>query len=65
MAGDMELMKELRRLKSGKGDMDELAETVDGVTGDREVAEQFTKVYRNLYKSAESTQEMDELQEKI
>ena len=31
---DMELMKELRRLKSGKGDMGELQETVDGVSGD-------------------------------
>ena len=65
MAGDMELMKELRRLKSGKGDMDELQETVYGVTGDREVAEQFAKVYHNLYTSAESTQGMDELEEKI
>ena len=38
MAGDMELMKELRRLKSGKGQIDELTETVDGVSGEREVA---------------------------
>ena len=41
MAGDMELMKELRRIKSGKGEIDELPETVDGVTGEREVADQF------------------------
>ena len=39
MAGDLELMKELRRLKSGKSEMDELPETVDGVSGERKVAD--------------------------
>ena len=65
MAGDMELMKELRRLKSGKGEMDELAESVDGVSGDCNVAEQFAKVYHNLYTSAESEEEMETLKVKI
>ena len=62
MAGDMELMKELRRIKSGKGEIDELPETVDGVTGEREVADQFRKVYQTLYTSAASEKGMDDLQ---
>ena len=65
MAGDIELMKELRRLKSGKGEMDDLAETMDGVSGERDVAEQFAKVYHNLYTSAESEDEMAALQVRI
>ena len=64
MTGDMELMKELRRLKTGKGELDELPDTVDGVTGERHVAEQFTKVYSNLYSSAGSVEGMAELQDK-
>ena len=39
MAGDMELWKELRRLKTGKGELDELPDTVDGVTGERHVVD--------------------------
>ena len=65
MAGDLELMKELRRLKSGKSELDELPETVDGVSGEREVADQFKKVYQNLYTSAPSEQGMEELQDKL
>jgi hypothetical protein len=65
MAGDMELMKELRRLKSGKGQIDELPENVDGVTGEHEVAEKFTQVYHNLYTSAACEQGMEELQVKL
>ena len=65
MAGDMELMKELRRLKSGKGEMDELSENMDGVSGEQNVAEQFAKVYHNLYTSAESEDGMGALKIKI
>ena len=65
MDEDMELMKELRRIKSGKGEIDELPETVDGVTGEREVADQFRKVYETLYTSAASEKGMDDLQQKL
>ena len=41
MAGDIELMKEMRRVESGKGNIDELTDTVDGVTGEHEVADKF------------------------
>ena len=63
MSGDIELMKELRRVKTGKGEADELAETVDGVTGEREIANTFSKVYG--YNSAGSKEEMEALQAKV
>jgi hypothetical protein len=65
MAGDIELMKELRRVRSGKGEVEELAETVDGVTGDRQVADRFREVYDTLYNSAESEAGMAQLQNRI
>ena len=61
-AGDVALMKEMRRVQSGKPAMDELADTVDGVTGQQEVANQFREVHNALYNSAESRDEMKELQ---
>ncbi len=64
MAGDIELMKEMKRLKTGKGEMDDLAETVDGETGEREIADKFAEVYNELYNSAESKTGMEELHKK-
>ena len=51
MAGDIELFKEMRRVKTRKGQMDELAETVDGVSGEQGVADTFAKIFDNLYNS--------------
>ena len=65
MNGDIELMKEMRRVKSGKGEMEELAETVDGSTGEDNVADQFKKVFESLYNSADSKVEMEVLQSKL
>ena len=65
MNGDIELMKEMRRVKSGKGEMEELAETVDGATGQENVANQFKQVFDSLYNSADSKAEMEVLQKKI
>ena len=65
MAGDLELMKELRRVKSGKGQMDELAESVDGVSGEHEIADRFAEIYKALYNSAGSQEGMAALQDKI
>ena len=65
MANDMELMKEMKRVKSGKGELDELAETVDGATGEDNVANQFKKAFETLYNSASSDEEMEELKMRI
>ena len=63
--GDMALMKEMRRVQSGKGALDELPDTVDGVTGLQDVANQFGDVHNALYNSAESKEELTELQNRI
>ena len=65
MAGDLELFKEMRRVKSGKGQMEEMAETVDGVTGQQGVADTFAKLFDALYNSSGSEEEMVDLQTKI
>ena len=65
MAGDIELFKEMHRAKTGTGQMDELAETVDGVSGEQGVADTFAKIFNNLYNSSESKQGMTELQDRI
>jgi hypothetical protein len=65
MAGDLALVKEMRRVQSGRGAMDELSDTVDGVTGRQEVADRFGAVHSALYNSAGSKEEMAKLQERI
>ena len=64
-AGDLALMKEMRRVKSGQPVTEELAESVDGVTGQQEVANQFAAVHSALYNSSESNDEMAELHGQI
>ena len=65
MAGDMALLKEMKQVQSGKGELDELPETVDGVKGQQEVADKFGEVHAALYNSAGSHEKMEELQRKI
>ena len=65
--GDVSLMKEMRRLQSGHGTAaaEELTDTVDGVTGQQEVADQFGAVYSALYNSAESDESMKQIEARI
>ena len=65
MAGDMALLKEMRRVQSGKGQLDELPDIVDGAIGQQEVADKFGEVHAALYNSAGSEDKMAELQGRI
>ena len=65
MDGDMALLREMKRLQSGKGELDNLPDMVDGVSGLQEVANEFKKVHEALYNSAGSEDKMAELQLKI
>ena len=65
MAGDIQLFKEMRRVKSGKGQMEEMAETVDGVTGEQGVADTFAGIFSTLYNSSGSEEEMARMQNRI
>ena len=65
MEGDLQLFKEMRRVRSGKGQMEEMSETVDGVTGEQGVADAFAGIFSTLYNSSGSKEEMEELQNSI
>ena len=58
-------MKEMKRLKTGNGPVEELTDNVDGVTGDHEVAGKFREVYEALYNSSPSDPEMTNLKVKF
>ena len=65
MAGDMALLKEMRKVQTGKSELEELPDMVDGVTGQQEVANKFGEVHAALYSSARSLENMAELQGRI
>ena len=65
MDEDIELFKEMRHVKSKKGQMDELAETVDKVALEQRVANTFAKIFDTLYNSLDSEQGMTESQDRI
>ena len=65
MSGDLDLFKEMKRVKSGGGQMEEMADTVDGSTGEEEIAGTFAKIFNTLYNSSESNAEMEEIQRKL
>ena len=65
MAGDLHLFKEMRRVRTGKGQMEEMAETVDGVSGEQGVADTFAEIFSTLYNSSGSESEMVVLQNQI
>ena len=45
--------------------MDEMDETVDGNTGEKEIADTFTAIFKTLYNSLESNEKMDDIQRKV
>ena len=48
MEGNIKLSKEMKRIKTGKGQKEEMAETVDGVTGQQEIADTFATIFKTL-----------------
>ena len=65
LKGDLDLFREMKRVRTGKTTMDELPEEVESAKGEDEIAEKFRQVYENLYNSSESEAEMDTIEEKI
>ena len=55
----------MQDVKSVKGQMEEMAETVDNVTGEQGVADTFTGIFNTLYNSSGSKEEMVELHKHI
>ena len=65
MSGDIDLMKEMRRVTVGKDHCDEYTEELDGVLGENDVLDKFKEVYESLYNSSGCENGMRTLEEKV
>ena len=65
MKGDVNLMREMKRVRTGKSAAEELPSEVEGAQGEEEIANKFKEVYEVLYNSAQSEEEMEALKLKI
>ena len=52
-------------VKTGDGQMEEIADTVDGATGEQGIADAFASIFKKLYNSSGSEVEMTELQDRL
>ena len=52
LSGDMDLIKEMKKVKSGCQVVKELPDNVGGAEGEQEICEKFKEVYSALYNSA-------------
>ena len=62
---DINLLKEMKRIKGGGFYSNELPDSVAGANGEEEVVEKFKEVYSSLYNSAETNVEMANLAKKV
>ena len=65
MAGDIDLLKEMKAIKNGRKGGEDLPDSVAGADGEHEIVDKFREVYEALYNSAESSIEMDEIKGKV
>ena len=61
----MDLLKEMKAVKSGGGGQEELPDEVEGACGEEEIVEKFREVYSTLYNSSGSQDGMDQLREQL
>ena len=55
----------MKRVMTGKSIAADLPETIDGATGQDEIAAKFKEVYEKLYNSSDSSKEMEKIEESI
>ena len=65
LKGDLDLLKEMKAVRSGSGGQAELPDTVAGANGPAEIVDKFREVYNALYNSAGTKEEMDRLQNRV
>ena len=65
MLGDVNLLKEMRNIKRGRGVYEELQDSVEGATGEEEIVDKFREVYSTLYSSSESREGMEILKQQV
>ena len=64
-SGDAHLLREMKSIKGGKKQHSTVTEHLDGVDGREAISEKFKNVYEALYNSAGSSDEMNEIKEKL
>ena len=64
-SGDVDLLKEMKKIKGGKKTNVNLPECVEDAMGQDEIVEKFKEVYSALYNSAESSIAMEEIKNRI
>ena len=65
LAGDADLLKEMKNMKGGGKTFADLPENVAGANGEDEIVEKFRQVYGALYSSSDSADEMAVLKAKL
>ena len=65
LAGDMDLIKEMKNVKSGCRANTELPDNVGGAEGEEEICDKFRQVYSSLYNSASTAKEVSDIKVKL
>ena len=65
LEGDLDLLKEMKRVRAGKDTLDDLPEKVDGAENEEDIANKFLEVYEALYNSANTKEETEKLKNRI
>ena len=63
-AGDIELLKEMKRIRGGRN-VSELPEQVAGADGEHEIVDKFREVYEALYNSIDTAEAMVTIKEEV
>ena len=63
--GDINLLKEMKKIRAKKKQAQTIPDNVEGAEGIDEVLNKFKEVYQTLYNSAESANEMNDLKMKL
>ena len=65
MEGDCQLLREMKRVKTGRKEAEELTNTVDGVTGSENVANKFKEVFEALFNCVDDKPDLDSVEQRI
>ena len=65
LQGDLNLLKEMKKVKGGKKETLDLPESVEDADSPEEIVEKFREVYEELYNSADTSKAVNLLKEKL
>ena len=65
LSSDMELLKEMKKVRSGGNGAAELPDNVAGAEGEDEIVEKFKEVYSALYNSSSTADEVQTIKDRL